>query len=143
MASITRFPSSKLSLTVNVDKSAVARPWKRNFLGYSLTWHKAPRLRIAQTNFKRLEDNIRKILKEGEGAQPEDDHCRTQPDSSWLDGSGTNCAAFCGDSENVRIRAQELDEGRIEGGAPFSQSVFNQRGSWWNSGASHMNQAFP
>ncbi|NLN39324.1 MAG: group II intron reverse transcriptase/maturase, partial [Smithella sp.] len=22
-------------------------------------------------------------------------------------------------------------------------SAFNQRGPWWNSGASHMNQAFP
>jgi RNA-directed DNA polymerase len=23
------------------------------------------------------------------------------------------------------------------------RSAFNQRGLWWNSGASHMNQAFP
>ncbi len=36
MASITRFLSDTLKLTVNVDKSAVAHPWKRKFLGYSM-----------------------------------------------------------------------------------------------------------
>ena len=38
MASISRFLVDTLKLTVNVAKSAVARPWERKFLGYSLTW---------------------------------------------------------------------------------------------------------
>ena len=59
MASITRFLSDKLKLTVNVAKSAVAHPWKRKFLGYSMTCHKTPRLRIAPASRKRLEDKIR------------------------------------------------------------------------------------
>jgi RNA-directed DNA polymerase len=33
MASITRFLADTLKLTVNVAKSAVARPWERRFLG--------------------------------------------------------------------------------------------------------------
>jgi RNA-directed DNA polymerase len=48
MASITRFLADKLKLTANLAKSAVACPWERKFLGYSLTWHKAPRLRIPE-----------------------------------------------------------------------------------------------
>ena len=67
MASITRFLGDTLKLTVNVAKSAVARPWNRKFLGYSLTWHKVPRLRIATTSLKRMEDNIRKVLKGARG----------------------------------------------------------------------------
>ena len=66
MASITRFLSDKLK--VNVAKSAVASPWKRKFLGYGMTWHKAPRLRIAPASRKRLEDKIRDIIKGARGA---------------------------------------------------------------------------
>jgi len=64
---IRRYLSDTLKLTVNAAKSAVARPWKRKFLGYSLTWHKAPRLRIAAVSLKRPEDNIRKVLKGARG----------------------------------------------------------------------------
>ena len=63
MASMTRFLADKLKLTVNAAKSAVARPWERKFLGYSLTWHKAPRLRIAPTSYQRLENRVREVLK--------------------------------------------------------------------------------
>ena len=67
MASITRFLADTLKLTVNVAKSAVARPWERKFLGYSLTRHKAPRLTIAPTSLKRLDDKIREVLKGARG----------------------------------------------------------------------------
>src|SRR5437667_176054 len=39
MKSITSFLDQRLRLKVNTEKSAVARPWERKFLGYSLTWH--------------------------------------------------------------------------------------------------------
>lgn len=39
LASITRFLERKLNLKVNQEKSAVDRPWKRKFLGYSTTVH--------------------------------------------------------------------------------------------------------
>ena len=67
MASITRFLSDTLKLTVNAAKSAVARPWERKFLGYSLTWHKAPKLKIASASLKRLEDKIREVLQGAQG----------------------------------------------------------------------------
>ncbi len=41
LASITRFLASRLKLKVNPEKSAVARPWDRKFLGYSMTFHTA------------------------------------------------------------------------------------------------------
>ena len=63
MASMTRFLADKLKLTVNAAKSAVARPWERKFLGYSLTWHRAPRLRIAPASYQRLENRVREVLK--------------------------------------------------------------------------------
>src|SRR6202011_3027023 len=37
MASVTSFLERKLKLKMNGDKSAVARPWDRKFLGYSMT----------------------------------------------------------------------------------------------------------
>ena len=71
MASITRFLSDTLKLTVNAAKSAVAHPWERKFLGYSMTRHKAPKLRIAPTSLKRLEAKIREILKGARGRKLE------------------------------------------------------------------------
>ena len=43
LASITLYLYQKLKLKVNAVKGAVDRPWKRSFLGYSMTWHKRPR----------------------------------------------------------------------------------------------------
>ncbi|MFZ3040569.1 MAG: group II intron maturase-specific domain-containing protein [Thiobacillus sp.] len=56
-----------LKLTVNAAKSAVASPWKRKFLGYGLTWHKSPKLKIASTSLKRLDDKTREVLKGARG----------------------------------------------------------------------------
>ena len=44
---ITAFLEQRLKLKVNAAKSAVARPWQRKFLGYSMTWHRKPKLKIA------------------------------------------------------------------------------------------------
>ena len=43
MASITRFITTKLKLKVNQQKSAVARPWERKFLGFSFTANREPK----------------------------------------------------------------------------------------------------
>ena len=47
LASLTRFLADRLKLKVNAEKSAVARPWNRKFLGYSMTFHLKPRLKVA------------------------------------------------------------------------------------------------
>jgi RNA-directed DNA polymerase len=61
MESITTFIEQNLKLKVNKDKSAVDRPWKRKFLGFSFTWNKEPKVRIAKESIKRFKTKIREI----------------------------------------------------------------------------------
>ena len=65
--SITAFLEQRLKLKVNADKSAVARPWERKFLGYSMTWHRQPKLKIASESRQRLAEKIRLALRRGRG----------------------------------------------------------------------------
>ncbi|CAG9623778.1 group II intron reverse transcriptase/maturase [Sutcliffiella rhizosphaerae] len=59
MNSISDFIERKLKLKVNREKSAVDRPWRRKFLGFSFTIHKEPKVRIANESIKRLKAKIR------------------------------------------------------------------------------------
>ncbi|MDN3436842.1 group II intron reverse transcriptase/maturase [Planococcus sp. APC 3900] len=61
MKSVTSFIEGKLKLKVNTSKSAVDRPWKRKFLGFSFTSHKEPKVRIAKASINRMKDKIRNI----------------------------------------------------------------------------------
>jgi RNA-directed DNA polymerase len=58
--SIEKFLTQRLRLQVNRQKSAVDRPWKRKFLGYSLTWHNRPRLKVAPSSLERLKKELKK-----------------------------------------------------------------------------------
>ncbi|HHN6585513.1 TPA: transposase, partial [Escherichia coli] len=48
-------------MKVNEKKSAVARPWERKFPGYSVTWHKQAKLKIALTSVNRLKEKVRSL----------------------------------------------------------------------------------
>lgn len=61
MSSVTSFIEGKLKLKVNLGKSAVDRPWKRKFLGFSFTNGKEPKVRIAKESVKRMKNKIREI----------------------------------------------------------------------------------
>jgi len=61
MASVTRFLTENLKLTVNVSKSAVDRPWNRKFLGFSFTIGKTPKRRIAPKALARFKERIREL----------------------------------------------------------------------------------
>jgi len=61
MNSITNFIEVKLKLKVNREKSAVDRPWKRKFLGFSFTFNKKPKVRISKESIKRLKSKIREL----------------------------------------------------------------------------------
>ena len=160
MASITRFLADTLKLTVNAAKSAVAPPWERKFLGYSLTWHKAPRLRIAPTSLKRLEDKIREVLKGARGRSLSRTVQELNPVlRGWaayfkltetkkaleeLDGwlrRKLRCILWR-QWKRPYTRAKNLMKAGLTEERAW-RSACNQRGPWWNSGASHMNQAFP
>ena len=59
MKSITAFIEKKLRLKVNETKSAVDRPWRRKFLGFSFTPNKEPKIRIAKESIRRMKQRIR------------------------------------------------------------------------------------
>jgi RNA-directed DNA polymerase len=46
MASVGRFLNRRLKLTLNRQKSRVARPWVCDYLGYGMSWHQQPRLSL-------------------------------------------------------------------------------------------------
>ncbi|MDQ0902888.1 group II intron reverse transcriptase/maturase [Paenibacillus sp. V4I7] len=60
-ASVTRFIETRLKLKVNQAKSAVDRPWKRKFLGFSFSVNKEPKVRIAKQSLQKAEAKIREI----------------------------------------------------------------------------------
>lgn len=61
MKSVTSFIEETLKLKVNLNKSAVDRPWKRKFLGFSFTFNLNPKIRIAKESVKRMKTKIREI----------------------------------------------------------------------------------
>lgn len=160
MASLTRFLGKRLKLTVNAAKSAVAPPWRRKFLGYSLTWHATPRLRIAPTSYQRLEGRIREVLKGARGRRLSRTIAELNPVlRGWaayfklaetkrgleeLDGwirHKLRCMLWR-QWKRSYTRAKNLMKAGLTEERAW-RSARNQRGPWWNSGASHMNQAFP
>src|SRR5580704_8027406 len=71
MASITRFITTKLKLKVNEQKSAVARPWERKFLGFSFTRNREPRRRIAPKAVLRFKEKVRELTRRTRGVKVE------------------------------------------------------------------------
>jgi RNA-directed DNA polymerase len=59
--SITRFIARRLKLKVNEQKSAVARPAKRKFLGFSFTNAREPKRRIAAKALVRFKQKVREF----------------------------------------------------------------------------------
>ncbi|RFA31570.1 group II intron reverse transcriptase/maturase, partial [Virgibacillus dokdonensis] len=58
----TTFIEGKLKLKVNEQKSAVDRPWKRKFLGFSFTFHKEnPKIRVSKESIKRFKQRVREL----------------------------------------------------------------------------------
>jgi len=66
MVSLTRFIEDSLRLTVNTRKSAVDRPWKRSFLGFTLS-RKGQRLKVANKALDKLKSQIRTLSRRTRG----------------------------------------------------------------------------
>jgi RNA-directed DNA polymerase len=160
IGSLARFLRKRLKLTVNQAKSAVARPWERKFLGYSLTWHKIPRLRIAPWSLRRLKDKVREVFKgtrgwslghtieelnpalRGWGAYFR--LTQTKRALEEIDGwirRKLRCRLWR-QWKRVYTRARNLMKAGLKEERAW-YSATNGRGPWWNSGANHMNTAFP
>jgi RNA-directed DNA polymerase len=67
MASIEKFLAKRLKLTVNKAKSAVARPVKRKFLGFSFTKGEQPRRRIAPQSRAQFRSRVRELTRRTRG----------------------------------------------------------------------------
>ena len=158
---VTRFIEKQLRLKVNEGKSAIGRPWERDFLGYSFTVDKQTKLKPSKTSIKRLRQKIKQKFRQGRGRNlsrfiREDLNPILRGWMNYFSQSQTKGFSQDLDSwirRHLRkikwrqwkrrwTRMQELIKRGISE-QRAAQSTFNQRGAWWNSGASHMNQAFP
>jgi RNA-directed DNA polymerase len=70
MASVSRFLEKRLKLKVNQGKSAVARPGKRKFLGFSFTFGSKPKRRIAPQALARFKLRVRELTRTGRHLTP-------------------------------------------------------------------------
>ena len=157
MKSLTRFLERRLRLRVNAEKSAVARPWERKFLGYSLTWHHQSRLKVAASSVQRLKEKLREILRRGRGRNlgkliKEE---LTPLLRGWM--NYFRLAEVKGLDSWIRRKLRGLIWRQWK--RPFTRmkslmlrglanaqarkSAMNGRGPWWNAGAAHMHAAFP
>jgi len=160
MSGIRTFLEDVLKLRVNTEKSAVARPWERKFLGFSVTVHRESRLRIAPASVQRLRQKVRDLMRAGRGRSL----ARTIEDlnpllrgwityfrltetkgvleelDSWMR-RRLRCLLWRQWKRRAtkarKLRALGLDAERAR------HSASNGQGPWWNAGASHMNQALP
>jgi RNA-directed DNA polymerase len=71
MKSVSEFITKKLKLKVNEQKSAVARPSKRKFLGFSFTWQREPKRRIAPKAIARFKQRVRELTRRTRGVKVE------------------------------------------------------------------------
>ena len=161
LASISRFVETRLQLKVNKSKSAVARPWQRKFLGYSFTAHKESRIRVPAESVKRFRMYLKQLFCMGRGRNlarfiKKDLNPVLR---GWI--NYFRLAENKGFAEDLdkwvrrRLRLiiwrqwkrawtrfrNLMKRGIAEERA--AASAFNGRGSWYNSGASHMNHALP
>jgi hypothetical protein len=125
-----------------------------------LTWHRTPKLRIAQHSLERLEEKVRELLR---GARGRSLAATIQTLNPLLRG----WAAYFKLTE-IKRALEERDgwlrrklrcilwrqwkrplaraRNLMRRGLPEEQawrSACNQRGPWWNAGASHMHLAYP
>lgn len=160
MASVTRFLEKRLRLKVNREKSAVGRPWVRKFLGYSMTWHRKPRLKVAPESVQRLKGHIRELLRKGRGRAVGRVIAELTPLlTGWIEyfklATVKNTFEQLDDWLRRKLRcilwrqwkkphtrAKRMMERGIDQLRAYT-SAYNGRGPWWNAGASHMNAAVP
>jgi RNA-directed DNA polymerase len=159
MATITAFLEGTLRLKVNKTKSAVDRPWKLKFLGYSMTHDKKPRLRVAGKSVQRLKAKLKEHFRKGRGRSVRRIIEEITPMlRGWTQYFKYNKVKFIFEELDGWIRRKLRDILWRQWKRPYArarnlikrglaeprarQSATNGRGPWWNAGASHMNEAY-
>lgn len=161
LTSITTFLEQRLKLKVNREKSAVDRPWKRTFLGYTVCHRKTnPRLKPAMKSVQKFKGNIKAVMRSARGWSIRRTvqvlapkirgwlnyfrHADVKKVFEELDGWIRRHLRkiLWRQWKRPYTRAKMLMRlGLDEKRAWFSAT--NGRGAWWNAGASHLNQALP
>lgn len=160
LASLTGFLEKRLKLKVNAAKSGVDRAFRRDFLGYSMTPGRKPRLKVSSSAQRRFRLKLRKVLKQARGKNLKTTIAELRPIlSGWMQyyrlAQVKNVFEHLDAWLRRRLRcilwrqlkrpfarAKKL----LARGLPEEQawrSACNGRGPWWNAGAAHMNLAFP
>jgi RNA-directed DNA polymerase len=67
MAGVTQYLKRKLKLAVNEAKSAVDRPWKRTFLGFTFTKRRPNRRKTSEKAMRRFKEEIRRMTQRTRG----------------------------------------------------------------------------
>jgi RNA-directed DNA polymerase len=160
LASVERFLRERLRLKVNREKSAVDRPWNRKFLGYTVTPHYQPKLKVAPQSVSRLKDKLREIFRRGRGRSLRRVLEELRPMlRGWVSYYRKSQIRITFEELDQWIRrklrailwrqwkrnwtrARELMRRGLDHARAWA-SATNGHGPWWNAGASHMNQAVP
>lgn len=157
---VERFLNQRLKLTLNQGKSRVARPWACDYLGYGMSLHKQPKLKVATMSLNRLRDRLRELLRGARGQKMASvierinpvlrgwagyfKLCQSNRPLEELDGwmrRKLRCVIWRQWKQRPTRARNLIRLGLNE--ARACKSAFNGRGPWWNSGASHMNHALP
>jgi RNA-directed DNA polymerase len=157
MASLERFLAKRLRLKINRDKSAVARPAERKFLGYTVSRHKKPTLKVAPKSEQRLKRKLQPLFRRGRG-RPLVDTIRdlSRILRGWVAYFRLAEVKTCFERldqwvrrklrcivwrqwKTHRTRVKKLRELGVDLRREGTGAC--ARGPWWNAGASHMNLA--
>jgi RNA-directed DNA polymerase len=160
LSSIRKYLEKKLSLKLNRTKSKVVKAHQGKFLGYSFTWEKSPRIRVAKESITRFRKKAKEMFRMAKGKnignfiQGE----LTPFIRGWINYFMLSETKYFAEELDGWIRRRlrlmmwrqwkrpwTRKEKLMKAGLSEQravQSAFNCRGSWWNSGASHMNDAF-
>ena len=160
MEGVKGFLANRLKLTVNEAKSAVARPWERKFLGYSVTNRQANKIRIAKQSIQRLMDAVRELSGEGRGRSLPQTIEKLNPAlRGWMNYFSLTQGRRAIEDLDAWVRRRlrcvvwrqwkgpKTRESRmlalgLDAQRAWKSSV-NGRGPWWNAGAKHMTAALP
>jgi len=160
MKSLERFIENTLKLKVNKKKSTIERPWETNFLGYSFMGKKQVKLKVSKESMKRFKGKIKELFRKGKGRNVRRFILGTLNPviRGWMIYfSATDVKGFTKDLDQwIRRRLRKVIWQQLKRNWTRLQalmrrglseqravmSAFNQRGPWWNSGASHMNKAY-
>jgi RNA-directed DNA polymerase len=160
MSNVTRFLERRLKLRVNAEKSAVAQPQQRKFLGFSFTRDQRPRRKLARQTVERFRWEVGKRTRASRGRSLEQmvrdlagylrgwrayfGFCETRTELAKLD-AWTRRRLRCVAWRQWKHGPKRYAELRKRGVAPdwAATTASSPRGPWHLSHCPALTRAFP